>query len=115
MEKKLISFSDEQLKEITEFAEVHGVTFTEGVRRLINYALTQDVPDESTIDKFEERLTEFEKKLAELSWWTADDNTSKLGNIETTLAELEKQVAVVTAASKLFKAHLKDRTIHLQD
>jgi uncharacterized protein YwgA len=110
MEKKLISFTDEQLEGISKYSELYKKTFTESVRRLIDLGLKEKF-NESTDGK----LSELEEKIEKLSWWTSDDNTSKLGNIETTIEEMQKSITVLTAAMKLFKKHLKDREIHLQD
>jgi uncharacterized protein YwgA len=110
MEKKLISFTDEQLEGINKYSELYKKTFTESVRRLIDLGLKEKF-NESTDGK----LSELEEKIEKLSWWTSDDNTSKLGNIETTIEEMHKSITVLTAAMKLFKKHLKDREIHLQD
>jgi uncharacterized protein YwgA len=110
MEKKLISFTDEQLEGINKYSELYKKTFTESVRRLIDLGLKEKF-NESTDGK----LSELEEKIEKLSWWTSDDNTSKLGNIETTIEEMQKSITVLTAAMKLFKKHLKDREIHLQD
>lgn len=135
MEKKLIAFTEDLLEKIGKFSQAHDISFTEAVRKLIELGLAQDTsaPESITfydslskkIDELEkkfnlpERIMEkmkfLEKEIEKLSWWTCDDNTSRLGNLEVAHEELLKQLTVLTAASKLFKGHLKDRSIHLQD
>ena len=117
MEKKLISFTDEQLEKIKEHSDKYKKTFTESVRILIDNALKQmDQPEvESIPDVVDDRLAALEEAVEKLSWWTSDDNTSRLGNLETHVSEMQKSVNVLTAAMKLFKKHLSDRSIHLQD
>jgi sorbitol-specific phosphotransferase system component IIA len=118
--KKLISFTDEQLEGINNYAESYKKTFTEAVRLLLNLGLKQQFGEETeTItfvsDGITEKLEELEGEIKKLSWWTSDDNTSRLGNLETHVDEMQKSVTVLTAAMKLFKKHVKDRSIHLQD
>ena len=116
--KKLIQFTEEQLEKIQEHSDKYKKTFTESVRILINNALKQlDQPEEeeSVPDIVDDRLAALEEAVEKLSWWTSDDNTSRLGNLETHVSEMQKSVNVLTAAMKLFKGHLKDRSIHLQD
>jgi uncharacterized protein HemX len=104
--KKLISFTDDKYKK----------TFTESVRILIDNALKQlNQPEQVDSDGVFERVAALEEEVKKLSWWTCDDNTSRMGNIEVELKNMQKSINVLTAASKLFKGHLKDRSIHLQD
>lgn len=118
--KKLIAFTDEQLELIGQHSDKYKKTFTESVRILIDNALKQAFGDESepevvVISDVAERLLALEDGVEKLSWWTSDDNTSRLGNLETHVSEMQKSINVLTAAMKLFKKHLKDREIHLQD
>lgn len=115
--KKLINFTDEQLDGINNYAEKYKKTFTEAVRLLIDASL-KEASDESVTnvsDSVAEKLSELEEEVKKLSWWTCDDNTSRLGNLETHVSEMQKSINVLTAAMKLFKKHVKDREIHLQD
>lgn len=117
--KKLIAFTDEQLELIGEYSDKYKKTFTEAVRILIDNALKQEFSNEESVtvvyDGVAEKLEELEGEIKKLSWWTCDDNTSRLGNMEVDLENMQKQINVLTAAMKLFKGHLKDRSIHLQD
>lgn len=115
MEKKLIAFTDEQLEKINEYSEKYKKTFTESVRRLIEYALKNLIDDEESVSDISERILAVEEEVKKLSWWTSDDNTSRMGNLEVEIEEMKKNINVLTAAMKLFKGHLKDRSIHLQD
>lgn len=117
-EKKLIAFDDEQIEKINEFSEKFKKSFTESVRILVDSGLKSYAPEDSiTIvhDGLAEKLAELEEKIEKLSWWTSDDNTSRMGNIETELEEMNKHINVLTAASKLFRGHISNRSIHLQD
>lgn len=119
MEKKLISFTEEQMEQINKYSEMYSKTFTESVRILVDEGLKQILDNGESItlvyDGVAEKIAEMEGEIKKLSWWTCDDNTSRLGNMEVRLEEIQKQLNVVLAASKLFKGHLKDRSIHLQD
>jgi hypothetical protein len=119
--KKLISFTDDQMAKIGEYSDKYKKTFTESVRRLIDNGLKQAFGEPETesvtfvSDGIAEKLQELEEEVKKLSWWTTDDNTSRLGNLETHVGEMQKSLNVLTAAMKLFKMHLKNREIHLQD
>ena len=116
--KKLIAFSDEQLELIEKFSDKYKKTFTEAVRVLIDNALKDAFGEDIatiTDDSIAKKLAELEGEVKKLSWWTCDDNTSRLGNMEIELEKMQKQINILTAASKLFKGHVKDRSIHLQD
>ena len=65
-----------------------------------------------TVDELSEKI---DKLTKDMSWWNADDNESKVGNVKVQVDELEKRINVLTRVSKLFKSHIKDRGIHLQD
>ena len=115
MEKKLISFTDEQLEKIKEHSDKYKKTFTESVRILIDIGLREAFDESDIPDEVSERLKALEESVEKLSWWTSDDNTSRLGNLEFQVGEMQKSINVLTAAMKLFKKHVKDRSIHLQD
>jgi hypothetical protein len=118
MEKKLIAFSEEMIKDINDWSERYSKTFTEAVRKLVDIGLKSK---DSELDEYEvksnivERVIALEKEVKQLSWWTADDNTSNLHNLGVTQEEMQKHINVLTAASKLFKKHIANREIHLQD
>jgi hypothetical protein len=118
-EKKLITFNDEQVEGINNYAEKYKKTFTAAVRILIDNALKQAFDENQetagVMPEDSERISKLEEMVQQLSWWEADDGASRLGNVEVTIKEMQKSINVLTAASKLFKAHLKDRSIHLQD
>lgn len=133
MKKKLIGFDDELLDKIEVYAGKRGLTFTEAVRNLIEIGIsTQDTDTEeqkgdsvdfpslvNTVVKMQGEHFNLIKQVAKLNkdmaWWNADENTSRTGNLEIKHVEMEKKMNVLTKVSKLFKAHLNDRSIHLQD
>jgi len=112
--QKLINFTDEQIEQIEEYSNKFNTNFTESVRRLIELGLkaqqkiTENGEEEDLLQKLHE-------KVEKLSWWTSDDNTSKLTNLESTMNDVIKKVNILTSLSKKFKGHLDDRDIHLQD
>lgn len=128
--KKLIGFDQELLEKIEKYSKKEDVTFTEAVRKLIEFGLnpvevkTEDEPiiDKTTVDiikkyiekaqNSEERLDKLEK---DMSWWNADDNESKVGNLQVQVNEMEKKLNMVVAIAKKLKGHLENRDIHLQD
>jgi len=111
--KKLIGFDNNLLEKIESFATENDMTFTNAVRTLIQKGLGINPNDLDKTDS--EVLNELIDKVDKLSWWTTDDNTSRLHNIEVAVEDMEKKINVLTAASKLFKKHLSDNDIHLQD
>lgn len=112
--QKLINFTDEQIKQIEEFSSKFSINFTESVRRLIELGLKAQEKITENGEK-ENLLQELQEKIEKLSWWTCDDNTSKLTDLESTMNDVIKKVNILTALSKKFKGHLEDRSIHLQD
>ena len=50
-----------------------------------------------------------------MSWWNADDNESKVGNLQVQVNEMEKKLNTVVAIAKKLKGHMENREIHLQD
>jgi hypothetical protein len=116
MEKKLIAFEDNQIEAINEWAEQYKKTFTEAVRKLVDIGLNGgEEPIEPDSTDLINEVAALRKQVEDLSWWTADDNTSNLHNLGVKLEEMQKHINVLTAASKLFKGHIKNREIHLQD
>jgi hypothetical protein len=119
MKKKLIGFDEELVTTIDKYAEKTNKTFTEAVRQLILLGLntletTEEEQEEQDIDIIK-KVKDLEKKIADMSWWDSDDIQSRLGNLELSVAEIEKKLNVVVGASKHFKGHLNNREIHLQD
>ena len=83
---------------------------------MVDYGLTKDnSKTEIEPEPDDDRINKIEEQVEKLSWWTSDDNTSRMGNIELKLEELEKNINVLTKVSKLFKAHIATNDIHLQD
>ena len=129
MKKKLIGFTEELVAEIEAFSaeKNHNKSFTDSVRTLIEFGLKY--VDEKYIEKPQPETAEdsgdkedlithvknLEREVKKLSWWTSDDNTSRMGDLEVEVKDLTKKLNVIIAASKHFKGHLKDRSIHLQD
>jgi len=116
MQKKLIAFEDSLYELIEAYSEKYTIkTFTDAVRRLVEIGLKYKDEQESNVD---DTITDLKNKIDKLSWWTSDDNTSRLGNLEIEfkrLEEMEKKINILTAAMKLFKEHLRNREIHLVD
>lgn len=114
MQKKLIGFEDSLFESVNEYAEKYGIpTFTEAIRRLIEIGLKHK--DEHPTTDTEEQIKNLTEKVEKLSWWTTDDNTSRLGNLEFELGELTKKVNILIKTSQLFRGHINNREIHLQD
>jgi len=114
--KKLIGFDDELLEKIQKYSEKNKVTFTEAVRELINLGLNglDSIADEGETDLSDitKRIDKLEK---DMSWWNADDNESKVGNLQVQVNEMEKKLNTIVAIAKKLKGHLENREIHLQD
>jgi len=118
MEKKLIGFTDELVERINDFGAKKKIgSFTEAVRTLIEIALNNDLEDVTNEagESFQTQLNELKEKVEKLSWWTTDDNTSRLGNLEVQVNDMDKKLNTVVAISKKLKGHLDNREIHLQD
>lgn len=121
MEKKLIGFSDELIERINAYAEKKKTNFTDAVRSLVELALDvqssndPDNVDTETGDPLQEQINSLKEQVEKLSWWTSDDNTSRMGNLEVKVEEMEKKLNTIIAVSKQFKGHIKNREIHLQD
>lgn len=58
------------------------------------------------------QIIEIKKQLEHLSWWSADDGASRLGNLELQMKEINKKLNILIKASKIFKTHLKDKECH---
>lgn len=129
MQKKLIGFNETLLERIEEYSKKSGKNFTDSIRKLVTLGLNSlDVPevgepDSETpnvdISSLIERLEKLEK---DMSWWNADENESKVGNLRLDHDNLRKEfddaakkLNIVVAVSKKFKGHLENREIHLQD
>jgi predicted RNA binding protein with dsRBD fold (UPF0201 family) len=119
MPKKLINFEDSQIEAIDQWATQYKKSFSEAVRLLVEYGIEAHVfsetKTETETDDIKIRINKIEEQVEKLSWWTSDDNTSRMGNIELKLEELEKHINILTKISKLFKAHIATNDIHLQD
>jgi len=121
MEKKLIGFTDKLLERINIYAEKKKTNFTDAVRILVELALDvqssndPDNVDTETGDPLRGQLNELKEQVEKLSWWTSDDNTSRMGNLEVKVDEMENKLNIIVAISKKLKGHLNNREIHLQD
>lgn len=97
------------------------MSFSLAVRELVKKALNIIPTDEeSSIDNIlNNQVDELIKQVAELtknySYFQADETQSKVGNLEVKTNELEKKLNVLTKVSKLFKSHISNRELHLQD
>lgn len=117
MEKKLIGFSDELIERINVYSEKKKTNFTDAVRSLVELALDNDLTEatNATDEPFQAQLNELKEQVEKLSWWTSDDNTSRMGNLEVKVEEMEKKLNTIVAISKKLKGHIENREIHLQD
>ena len=118
MNKKLIGFPDELMEKIEQYSDQKGMTFTEAVRNLIESGFTdntQEQGDQIDFPSLVHMVEELQDKVKNMGFWNADDNISRTGNLEIQAEEFDKRINVLTSTAKLFKAHLKDRSIHLQD
>lgn len=128
MKKKLIGFPQILLDRIDVYAEREKIDFTKAVRSLIEAGLNStntdnveevgepDGPDLITLAK------EIEKLKENSGWFQADDTQHKLNNmgvelneLKTTVEEIEKRVNVAIASAKIFKGHISNRSLHMQD
>ena len=66
-------------------------------------------------DPLQGQINDLKEQVEKLSWWTSDDNTSRMGNLEVKVEEMEKKLNTVVAIAKKLKGHLDNREIHLQD
>ncbi len=129
MKKKLIGFSDELIEQIEEYSSNKEITFTEAVRILVEKGMSPTTEDPQTtpegglpteMDRVLNDLRNLTEQVIKLEentkhWWNTDETESKIGNLEVTVKDMEKKINVLTKVSKLFKGHIKDREIHLQD
>jgi hypothetical protein len=119
--KKLIGFTDDILEKIEAYASENDISFSLAVRELVKKALNIIPTDEeNSIDNIlNNQVDELIKQVAELtknySYFQADDTQSKVGNLEVKTDELEKKLNVLTKVSKLFKSHISNRELHVQD
>ena len=98
MEKKLIAFDDELFERIDTFSKRYKKSFTEAVRVLLQLGLkTHYNGDEVLTDSLDLKVKKIES------------------NLETSITEIEKKINILSAASKLFKGHIEDSSIHLKD
>lgn len=118
--KKLIGFDEDLLEKLQKYSKENNLSFTVAVRVLLEGALDQDNVEEgepdtadiATINQIEKRLDKLEK---DMSWWNADENESKVGNLKVQVDEMEKKLNMVVAIAKKLKGHMENREIHLQD
>jgi len=117
MKKKLIGFEDELIERIDAYAKRKKSNFTETVRALVEMALNNDLEDVTNEagEPFQVQLNELKEQVEKLSWWTSDDNTSKVHNLEVKVEEMDKKLNTIVAISKKLKGHMENREIHLQD
>ena len=89
MQKKLIGFDEELIKQIEDYSG--DKTFTEAVRSLVVLGLESIIPPEQEQEQGD-----------------AIDLITRVKN-------LEEKVNILVSVSKNFKGHLDNREIHLQD
>lgn len=130
--KKIINFSDEVLAKIKVYQDsfTNNLNFSEAVRQLVVIGVDsitdakqvwEAESDESNDDtegifkqlnELAERVDSIEKNY---SFFQADETQSKLGNLELEVKDSVKKINLLTKVSKLFKSHISNRDIHLQD
>ena len=124
MNKKLIGFDEKLLEKVEKYSKKQEITFTNAVRQLIElgYASsaihredTDNVQGESDSVDLITVVKRLEKLEKDRDWWNTDDIQSRIGNLELEQKNQEKKINVLTRTAKLFKGHLNNREIHLQD
>ena len=126
--KKIIGLSDELIGIVNDYAASNNLSsFSEAIRLMIsNINAPVPAPEaspsndmEAVLDELEKAFNGLEKKVQEIEknykYYQADETQSTVGNIELKLKEMEKKVNILTSVSKMFKGHLENRDIHLQD
>lgn len=103
MQKKLIGFDEELIKQIEDYSG--DKTFTEAVRSLVVLGLESITPPEqeqgdSNSPDIITRVKSLEKEIIDL---------------DKEIIDLNKKVNIVVSVSKHLKGHLNNREIHLQD
>ena len=122
--KKIIQLSDELIAIVNDYAKKNNLSsFSEAIRLMISN-INAPVPEADemvtvNIPDLEERIQEIEKNY---KYFQADETQSTIGNMNVKLndsvkklEEMEKKVNILTSVSKMFKGHLENRDIHLQD
>jgi tetrahydromethanopterin S-methyltransferase subunit G len=122
--KKIIQLSDELIGIVNDYTAKNNLSsFSEAIRLMISN-INAPVPEASPSDTdeflaLEERVQEIEKNY---KYFQADETQSTIGNMNVKLndsvkklEEMEKKVNILTSVSKMFKGHLENRDIHLQD
>ncbi len=122
--KKIIQLSDELIAIVNDYTKKNNLSsFSEAIRLMISN-INAPVPEADemvtvNIPDLEERIQEIEKNY---KYFQADETQSTIGNMNVKLndsvkklEEMEKKVNILTSVSKMFKGHLENRDIHLQD
>lgn len=97
MQKKLIGFDEELIKQIEDYSG--DKSFTEAVRSLVILGL------ESIVSSPEQEQGDS----------NSPDMITRVKNLEQEIIDLDKKVNIVVSVSKHLKGHLNNREIHLQD
>lgn len=133
--KKIIQLSDELIAIVNDYTTKNNLSsFSEAIRLMIsniNEPVSEDSPSpsndmEAVLDELEKAFNGLEKKVQEIEknykYFQADETQSTIGNMNVKLndsvkklEEMEKKVNILTSVSKMFKGHLENRDIHLQD
>ena len=133
MKKKLINLSKDALEKVEIYSQKWELNYSETIRKIIqefdNSEKVEIYSDDSEFVGLIEKVNSLEKNY---SYFQADETQSKVGNSELLinnlqksikeleekiekLSDLENKINVLTSISKLFKKHLDNREIHLQD
>jgi len=134
VKKKLIGFDEAQTKKIEEYSKKWKLDKSKTVRKMVDeYSdvitdeqeeyLHEDVSlkthfkiENSIIQNQIDELKKDHKELKKnYSYFQADETQSKVGNVEAIIEDFEKKLNILTKVSKLFKGHIRNREIHLQD
>lgn len=133
MKKKLINLSKDALEKVEIYSQKWELNYSETIRKIIqefdNSEKVEIYSDDSEFVGLIEKVNSLEKNY---SYFQADETQSKVGNSELLInnlqksikeleekiekfSDLENKINVLTSISKLFKKHLDNREIHLQD
>lgn len=110
--KKLITFDENQVKFISNFAKKEKIVYEEAVRRLIfkKKGIKVDIEPKEASNKNElsdikKQLKEMREKVEAIGWYSLDD-------IESKISRLTYKLNILTKVSKLFKDHINNKEIH---
>lgn len=122
--KKIIGLSDELIEKVNEYSDKYNLgSFAAAVRQMIENADMNKAENEEVEKNVLEELTEKVNWLMKnYKYFQADETLSTIGNMDlalketqTKLEEVDKKVNILTSVSKMFKGHIQNRDLHMQD